>query len=286
MAKKWIAVNLALLVVAGLLARQLSVRIDRFKSDNDLARLAALRPIASTVQADSGLPARAAPRRYDPAEFGVIAAQNPFSDLRGKPEEDTKAAAPEPPLQVKPVLVGVTIAGNQRLASIVDPTAPVPPGTVRRTQTKRLGEAYQGYTIVDISQTQMVLDNGRRREIIPLFDNTKARTGAAKTPILASRVVSFGAGAGGSSPAAGSAGAAPPRPAAPGAQAGQSTGQPASVNAQPSVRTTIPPPQNQTRQVPGNAPQQPTTWNERTDEQGRRVIRTPFGDIVRDKPNP
>jgi hypothetical protein len=37
--------------------------------------------------------------------------------------------------------------------------------------------------------------------------------------------------------------------------------------------------------VPGNAPQQPLAPNERIDEQGRRIIRTPFGDIVREKPN-
>ena len=42
--------------------------------------------------------------------------------------------------------------------------------------------------------------------------------------------------------------------------------------------------QQQVRQVPGNAPQQ-VAPNERIDEQGRRIIRTPFGDIVRDKPN-
>jgi hypothetical protein len=185
-------------------------------------------------------------------------------------------------LQIKPILVGVTVSGSQRLASIIDPTAGQ---GVRRSQTRRVGDNFQGYTIVEISDTQLVLENGSRREIIPLYDTSKQRKGGGKTPILTTRVVSFGAGgsAGGAAAApVASAGVARPGQTPVAQPAGSAAPpQPASVNAQPTVRTSIPPPQ-QTRQTPSPGAQ--PAWNERTDDQGRRVIRTPFGDIVRDKP--
>lgn len=279
MGNKWIAVNLALLGIVGLLAWQLLVAVERFKADNDLGKLKSVGSLKQRVASDSGgLPAPQSRKPYNAADFGVIPAQNLFSDVRGKPEEDPKAAVNEaPPLQIKPILVGVTVSGGQRLASIIDPTAGQ---GVRRSQTRRIGDNFQGYTIVEISDTQLVLENGSRREIIPLYDTTKQRTGGGKTPILSTRVVNFGPGGGGGA-AAPVVSAGAPRPGqAPAAQPAGAGQQPASVNAQPSVRTTIPPPQ--TRQTPSTGPQ--PTWNERTDDQGRKVIRTPFGDIIRDKP--
>ena len=290
MSKKWIAVNFLLLGMAALLAWQLQLAVDRFKGANDLGKLPPAPRTPKGTQSDVGLGPPQAARRYNAGEFGVIPGQNLFSDLRGKPEEEPKPAVQEAPvLTVKPVLVGVTLSGTHRFASIIDPSTPA---QGRRTQTRRVGDVYQGYTIVDIAENQMVLQNGVRQEIIPLFDSTKQKGGSARTAIAASRVVAFGPGA------AGAAGAAAPSPSVitnrpqqaaaptPSTGAAAAVGQPAGGTGQPSVRTTIPPPQTQTRQVPGNAPQQqPLAPNERIDEQGRRIIRTPFGDIVREKPN-
>jgi hypothetical protein len=278
MAKKWIILNLALLALAGLLAWQLQVSVERFRGENDLGKLQSSSTLKKRVApVDAGLTPLTARRTYNPADFGVIPAQNLFSDLRGKPEEETKPAVTEAPaLAVKPILIGISVSGNQRLASIIDPSAGQ---QGRRAQTRRVGDIYQGYTITDIGDSRIVLENGNRREIIPIFDTTKERKGASRTPILATRVVNFGGGgaAGGTPTAAPVNAAAAARPASGGQSqpAAATPPAPASVNQQPSVRTTIPPPQ---RQVPSNSP------NERTDDQGRRIIRTPFGDIVRDKP--
>jgi hypothetical protein len=172
--------------------------------------------------------------------------------------------------------------------------------------TKRLGDTYQGYTITDITSSQMVLENGPRREVIPLFDGAKHQPQGGKTPILATRIVSFGGGgvSGGSQIAAsGAVAAAVPvgRPAVPQPAFSAGAGSPSSL-----VNTIITPAQAQqmnaqtagpARSAPAATPapvrqpapvtniQQPApTWNERTNEQGRRVIRTPFGDIIRDQP--
>jgi hypothetical protein len=121
-----------------------------------------------------------------------------------------------------------------------------------------------------------------------LFDSSKRPTQGGKTPIVATRVVAFGA------PTAAQAPAAPVR-----SNAAANVGTPARpAAAQPgsTVTTVVSPAQatanqgnaratqaQQGRQAPGAA--QPA-WNERTDEQGRRVIRTPFGDIVRPEKPP
>ena len=285
MSKNWVAINVGLLALAALLAWQLELAVNRFKAGNDLGKLPGTASARPRIQNDMGLPQPQPPRRYNAADFGIIPAQNLFSDIRGRPDEESKPTVAEaPPLAVKPVLVGVTLSGTQRLVSIIDPSTPPAAGAPRRTQTRRLGDVYQGYAIVDIMENQMVLENGARREIIPLFDSTKQRSGGAKTTILASRVVAFGAagaaGAAGASVTTNQIGARTQQAAATSGAAG------AAPPAQSGVRPATPAAQQQTqqaRQTPGNAPQQPT-WNERTDEQGRRVIRTPFGDIIRDKP--
>jgi len=172
------------------------------------------------------------------------------------------------------------------LALIVDPAAP---GGGRKTGTKRLGDVYQGYTVTDITETQMVLESGSRREVIPLFDASKRPAPGGKTSIAATRVVAFGAGPSG---AAGAAVVQPQRiPTAAATQARQpgAQTQPVAAGTAPGAQAAPAAPQSgivrttpQGRQVPGAAPG--ATWNEGVDDQGRRVIRTPFGDIVRERP--
>ncbi len=275
MTKKWIAVNLVLLVTACLLGWQLKVSIDRFNRENDLARLQPVKDMKQRLTLEGGIPAMKAPRQYSAAEFAVIPEKNVFSPTRAREEKEVVAAVPEvPQLQQKPILVGVALAGDQRMASIIDPTVPAGPG--RKTQTKRVGDVYQGYTITDITESEMVLESGARREVIPLHDGSKRTAQAGKTPILATRIVNFGAGSGGGTPAmavvssrpGGQGTAASPRggPQRQAVTAGQQAA------AKPAVAVT-----------PAQAPQpgSPVNPSEFIDAQGRRVIRTPFGDIVR-----
>jgi hypothetical protein len=235
-------------------------------------------------------------RRYNAGEFDSIPSQNLFSETRAREEKVEAPAVPEtPPLDVKPVLVGINLAGDQRLALMSDPATQ---GQARKTQTKRLGDTYRGYTIVDITDSQMVLQAGNRREVIPLFDTSKRPQGG-KTPIIATRVVSFGGGAGG--PAAAVAAATsqatvanvgtPARPA-PAVTTNSAVTTIIGREAAAQTQQQNPPPRPGQPQPGRTVSAAPTssspgaTWNERTDDQGRRVIRTPFGDIVRPEKPP
>ncbi len=193
MSKNLIAANVLLLVVAGLLGWRLHGSIKRFDVENDISKIQPVRDVKS-MTVEQGLAPVKPPRQYNAGEFDVIAAQNLFSETRAREEKVDPAAAvaPEtPPLDVKPVLVGITIAGSQRNALIIDPSSAA---AGRKTQRRKLGDSYRGYTITDIGDNKMILQNGNRREVIPLFDGSKHPTGGGKTAILATRVVSFGAG--------------------------------------------------------------------------------------------
>jgi hypothetical protein len=304
MTKKWIAVNLGLLMIAGLISWRLYVLVAGFRAGNDPAKIQPVRDLKLQAKLPGGLAAPKELPRYNPAEFQTIPNQNLFAESRSNqpPEEPAAVVQVVPELRNKPILVGITVAGDLRLASIIEPGLPgAPANESRRSKTKRVGDVYQGYTIVDITEDQMILENGPRREVIPLFDSTKARPQGGKTPIVATRVVNFGGGGG----------TAPGKPGpGPGVvtmgssaqpQGQQAPGQPATVNqifgpaqaAPPGAQSGTGRTGAQTqpgRQTPGNTPQAtqpaqpPPAWNERIDDQGRRVIRTPFGDIIRDKP--
>jgi len=277
MARRLLLINLGLLLLAGLLGWRLQVSIEQFKADNDIGKIQPVRGVKQSIQLQGGIPPQPAARRYDAAEYAVIPDQNLFSDTRSREEKTEAAAAPEPPkLNPRPILVGVTIVGQQKLAGIIDPSGA--PGGRGRTQTKRIGDIYLGYTITDIKANEMVLEHGASREIIPLFDTTKPKGQAGKTPIIATRIINFSPGstqqqAGGARVV--STGSAPAQPASGPSAAPQP---PAAQGPQGVVRT----PAQTIRQVPGN--QQPSSFNERVDEQGRRILRTPFGDIPRDRP--
>jgi hypothetical protein len=276
MTKNWIAVSVVLLIIAALLGWKLKVSVNRFNAENDLARMQPFKDLKQKLTLEGGIPPMQPPRSYSAAEFGIIPEKNLFAESRAREKEDRPdvAAVPEiPPLAQKPVLVGVTIVGNERLASIIEPTNAT---RGHRSQTKRLGDLYQGYMITDITENKMILESGARLEIIPLHDGVKRSGQAVKTPVIATRVVNFGGGTGGSMlasatpPVSGSA----PRPTQASMQTSTNIG--GARASQSGVRPMSSPP----GQEGGSAP---PTWNEGTDSQGRRVIRTPFGDIVRDK---
>ena len=270
MKRNWIAANLVLLVITGLLVWQLRMSIDRFRVANDLSRLQPVQDLKQKMGQDSsGLAPFQPPKRYSAAEFAIIPEKNLFSETRAKEEKvETPVVQEVPQLQVKPVLVGVTISGNQRLAAIVDPSRSAGP---RKSQTKRIGDTYQGYTVTDITHNQMVLEYGSRREVIPLFDNSKHGGGGGKTTIQPTRIVSFGAGGGGGGSAVAARAGGPGGP-----QIGGATG--ANPKANPQQAKQQPP---GAQPAPAAAPAQPAIPGETTNDKGQRVIRTPFGDIVR-----
>jgi hypothetical protein len=281
MTRTWIAINVVLLLVAALLGWQFKVARDRFYSENDISRLQPVQDLKEKMTKEGEIPPLPSPKVLSAGEFSVIPDKNLFSDTRAREEKSDKPVQVEvPQLLQKPVLVGITMSGSQRLAMIAEPGGA--PNT-RKTQTRRLGDTYQGYTITDITPTQIILEYGPRREVIPLFDASKHTASGGKTPILQTRIVNFGPGgsAAPGTPATGAGpalapqtrtgpatvGGAPAGSASSGAQSGINRG---NIQAKP--------------QVPGTSTQGAPAWNESTDSQGRRVIRTPFGDVVR--PNP
>ncbi len=278
MTKNWIAINVVLLIIAVLLGWQLKVSAEKYTVENDLAKVQPVKDAKQKLTQEGSLPPAQQPRRYSIGEFAVIPEKCVFADTRAR--EEKEVAAPvvyEPPeLTQPPILVGVTIAGNQRMASIIDPAIP---GS-RKTQTKKVGDVYQGYTITDITDSQIVLESGAKRRVLALRDGLKRNPQGGRTPILATRVVAFGGGAAGGSPTLTASGAgSPARPASqppvpiPGSIGG--TTQPVAgrtLGIQPSAA------------VQAVRPQGGGAANQTTDAQGRTVIRTPFGDIVRDKP--
>lgn len=286
MTKKWIAMNLLLLAIAGLLGFQLRKRIHQFSAENDLAKIQPARDMKQQIVQEKP-PARPSATVYNPAEFAIVAEKNLFVESRSKEEPAAEAPPPEtPPLTQKPILVGITIAEGQSTASIIDPSSPVQRGErTRRAQVKKIGDVYRGYTITQIAPDRIVLESGTRKEVIPLHEGSK-RTQPGKTPILSTRVVSFGAGGvSGGTRVSGTSAAGRIEPA-------QRTTTAVPAKTTPAQRTTARAEQTTAVTVddaPADAPppaaaapaakQSPP--NRSTDAQGREVIRTPFGDIVR-----
>lgn len=298
MTKKWIAINLLLLAVAGLLARQLYVSVNRFNAESDLAKIQPVQDVKQKMIQEKPLPNLPPPGNYVPGDFAVVAEKNVFTESRSKEETIESAGSVEvPPLTPKPILVGVTLSGSQQTAAIIDPSASSSQGQTRRAQIKRVGDFYRGYRITSIDLDRIVLESGTRREIIPLHEGSKRARGG-KTSILATRVVPIGSGGGSGSiavsivPGGGGTGRASAAPAR--APAAAAASQPAGV------QTTVVPPRPAAVAVQEQAPaaqeqapvrtplptrQQQTPSTGGTDASRGRVVRTPFGDIVRPNKN-
>jgi hypothetical protein len=290
MTKKWIAINLLLLAVAGLLGRQLYLAVARFNADNDLAKIQPVQDLKQKVTPEKAPARLPPPAAYAAADYAVIAEKNVFTESRSKEEKVESAAQVEtPPLMPKPVLVGVTLSESEQTAAIVDPSEPAARTQTRRAQIKRVGDFYRGYKITSITLDNIVLESGTRREIIPLHEGSKGTQGG-KTPIVATRVVpigSSGAGAGSIpvSIVARQAGATRTS-SAPGQPPTAAASQPVAVQtivAQPRQGAATAQPQTQeqpeTRTPPAVRQQVPATGG--TEAPRGRVVRTPFGDIIR-----
>jgi hypothetical protein len=269
MSKRWIIINVVLFVVTGFISWQLRESVRRFDQENDLN---ALRPAphAKLGERHEGeLAPLLPPQQYAASTFGSIAAQNLFSDTRtNQPEEPPPQVVEQVPvLKDKPVLLGVMLSGKDAAATILDPGSPQVAGR-RRSQTIRLGDVFRGYTVVDITAEQMVLEYGRQREAITLDDSTRQAAKGAKTPLIATRVVNFGKSSPGSTLVAG----APPTPPVPGAPAPVAAVNATPQTAQSGIRSS--------GQIVPVAAQPGPNVRGVNDQLNRQVVKTPFGDAV------
>jgi hypothetical protein len=312
MTKKWIAINLLLLAMAGLLGRYVRNSIHKVKQEN-LIGVKSMTPDPKKIAVEQGLPLPEQPRLYGPGEFTEILDKNLFTETRSN-VDPTPAAPPTPevvipPLAQKPILVATVISDTRQVAYIVDPSsasrgapgggAPAgPPGlpgggapgvpgsasvTSRRAMVKKVGDTYQGYTITRITTENIVLEAGNRREIIPLHEGSKQPKGG-KTNFIPTRIASFGpstgTGAGaGRGPASGVPGATPVGGSVVGISAtAQPSAQPNPGGSAGAGRGT--PPSTGTSTPAGSASAQPQpARNVVVNPDGSRIVRTPFGDI-------
>jgi hypothetical protein len=277
MTRKWIVINSMMLVVAALLGWQIYVSARQYSRQNNVANLARVQPAKKKSVLDPALPPLKSLQKVNDGDYLVVAEQNLFSESRKLPEQTDNTPAPEPvrKLDINPVLVGVMLSGSQRVAMISDPAAGNSPNA-RRYQTMRVGDYYRGFMVTDITATNMVLESGPSREIIPLWDTSKPPQ-SGKTPILATRVVNFGPG----SATAGAAPAAAPVAAAAGARPAQQPASTAPARGQSNSTAGRGIPGGQRSGAPvvgvaGGGTQGPT-WNSTIDAQGRVQVLSPFG---------
>jgi hypothetical protein len=280
MTKKWIAINLMMLVAAGLLGWQLYVSVDRFNHENSVANLTKAQAAKKKAAPEAGLLPQRPDTKINEADYAVIPAQTVFAEIRRIESQVDNTPPPEPPrkLDVIPILVGVTIAGSQKMAVINDPAAGNSPGA-SRIQRMRVGDNYRGFVVTDITDSGMVLEYGSSREIIPLYDTSK-QPQAGKTPILATRVVNFGGttavAPGSFVVTSASAGAARPQAAPGAAPAAGRTTQPANAQRPVAIGGANAVPTNVSG-AGGGAMTPGPTWNSSVDAQGRVIVNSPFG---------
>lgn len=291
MAKKWIAINLLLLVIAGLLGWELRASILRFIAENDPTTIRPARSTKAATIPQKPMASKQPEKGQTPDDFSIILDKTIFSDVRGNEVVVEATRPPEPPqLTQKPILVGIIMIDNQYKALIIDPTATS--ADKRRPEAKRIGDVYKGFTITGISADRIVLENGTRREIIPLHEGTKKGQGGM-TPVTATRVVSFGGSAGsagvsGSAGSGGSGGVVPVAAARSATVTRTQASQPASMPSGGAQFPITTPGGGQPRSVVmPNQPQSPTDTMQQGTTQppgsgpGNRVTRSPFGDIIR-----
>ena len=278
MAKRWIAINLLLLVSASLLGWQLRASVQRFFFENDPAKIQSIPNKKQVATPEKSLTPLARAKNHSPNDFAIVPEKNIFSDSRSLEGESDSTLSPESmPLAQKPVLVGVIIAGNQSRALILD-SATSSQEKSRRTEAKRVGDVYRGYTITDIAADHLVLESGTRREIIPLHEGSK-KGQPGKTPILSTRVVSFGGGgvSGGTPVMVPARGVSTQR--APVVNVNSPVPIPSTIVMPGGGQARATPPPSPPAEEPAEPAQPPTPSG------GTRVIRTPFGDIIRPNRN-
>ncbi|MBN2242517.1 MAG: hypothetical protein JW793_07490 [Acidobacteria bacterium] len=292
MTTKWIAVNLLLLLIAVIAGRQLYVSVEEFKAENDLSKIQPDPSLNQRIAQETILPPPLADSRTNASDFAVIPEKNLFLESRTREDSgESPLASGTMPASQKPVLVGVVLSEDQKIASLLEPQAR---GQKSEVLIKKIGDTYEGYTVTAIEPDHIVLDNGSQREIITLGDGSQAAR-KGRTNVVPTRVVSIGGGAAtGNIQVERVAGgtAAPQTPQAPPARTVNPGGGDTRTNMiavsgiQPGGQQTTPAPtgnlqQQENTQTPRTQPAVPTPG---AAQRIPRVIRSPFGDIVRPDP--
>ncbi|MEJ2110302.1 MAG: hypothetical protein P8Z37_10395 [Acidobacteriota bacterium] len=202
--------------------------------------------------------------------------------------DSTLATGTMPDAQ-KPTLVGVIVSEKQKVATLLEPSSR---GQSGQTVFKKLGETYQGYTITEIEPDHIVLDNGSQSVKLDLNDISRPAP-TQRTTIIPTRVIPIGGGAAvgtapitvaSSSPRSGRSGlnrTSPQQANTPPDASGRNFIVPVGGQGQPGSATD---PGQQPTTTPVPITEQPSATGNINQPQGRtRVIRTPFGEIMRQR---
>lgn len=313
MARKWVLLNILLLVAVIGLARELSRQYDQLNARIDPAKI---EPISTENQAaaktatgasvDTSVDTPVATPFYAEDDYFIISEKTLFSDLRGREAAVgpvITVVSPVPPLNPRPILVSTIMIDGQYTASVIDPARQQARSAELNTETRRVGDSYRGYEITSIDAEQMVLENGGRREVIQINRSARRLQPVRPAAAMASaaRVVRIG-------PGGAASGAVSIATAGAVAQPGRPTQNPAQniVTRQGQTPVQVQPPQNQPAAAGRGAvvsvgpvePAAPATENAQpkakakpaqkpqqgagaVQQQQQRVIRSPFGDIIR-----
>lgn len=289
-----------LFVIAAFAGYQLYDSMQQFEAGNAIENI---KPPAESGAGNEILPPPPQEKRYSPMDFAVIPDKNVFSESRTKGESvDEPSAGVTIPDSQKPTLVGVIVSGKQKVATLLEPAAR---GQAGDTILKKLGETYQNYTITEIEADHIVLDGGDRKIRVELNDislpaptrrtvNVSTRVipigggtaSAGMTPVMAGqglsrlgRTVPTRSGLPQTVPVAGSTQSfiTPVTTGVPGA-----VGLPGTAIPSGAVPGAVPQTGNQA--TPTGTVQQTTPAQNTVTPQGRtRIIRSPFGEIIRNQ---
>jgi hypothetical protein len=291
MTKKWIGINLLLLIAAVLAGRQLYNSVQQFKAENNLEKIQPDPALNQKIAQESALPPSLPDKNYNASDFVVIPDKNLFAESRTDKDAAGGDATDGIMSQAqKPILVGVMLAGDEKFATILEPQGR---GRSSQAQTKRIGDTYMGYAITEITPDHIVLDNGRQKEIISLSESPKtAQSQRGRTAATPTRVVSIGsAAASGNIPVTVVSGARSPTrsPAGRGPNVEPESGARNSITPIPVVQaggqpeiSGVPIPEPAETVQP--ASQTPASTPRGTQQRPRVIRGSPFGDIIRPDP--
>jgi hypothetical protein len=296
MSKRMLLLNILLLVGCVYLGRMVYQDFSEF---DETHKVIAVEPeSAENKGADSKALTVQNPTPVTPSENMVISEKNLFLESRSL-QAATAVPPPEvaPALNPKPILMGVVMVGSEPRAFVQNLRAQ--PGQ-RSTKILKIGELYEGYKVAQIQRSRVELSytspsGNVTTQVLDINDvANRAARAAAKTPLAPSQVISVGS----QNAAAAAAAAAQQMPAIDEQNRrvirtpfGDVTAPPGIQGAPARQLPINPANQNQLLQQQEQQLQQqsqqsrtqttPMRRNEVIDEQGRRVIRTPFGDIIR-----
>ena len=201
MAKKWIALNILLLIAVVMLGQELYQQYGQLKARIDPAKI-------EPVSTDNQAAAKTAPgasldtfmetQDNRDADYFIISEKTLFSDLRGN-EETAQGGGVAPKVLAlpnpKPVLVGVAMIDGQYAATVRTQAATTQArGAQIPTETWRVGDFYRGYRVESIARDQVVLENSGVREVIPLNRVARPAQQNLRQVVAAAPVITIGPG--------------------------------------------------------------------------------------------